>query len=514
MPTATASRRAGSGMLPGAAVGSIVGAVVAAFLAILAIRSTSTAIHYGAPALLGGVAVWMFFSERYERTLAVLALYLGLFDGFLKLKTGSEVATLGRDVLLYSIAAGALVRIALRRQPIRMPKLSVAVFVWVVICLAEVLNPVVPSITHALAGVRQHVEFVPLFFLGYAVMRSKRRFTGMFVLLVVVASVNGIVALIQSRLPLAQLASWGPGYAREVYGNATVTGRTFYVSGIEHVRPPALGSDLSFGGTLAVLAIPAVLALGAAWGRSRGGFVIALIGGPLVILALVTSQSRTAVVSAVVAVVVYLFLTATTKKGAQTIATAAVLGAVAYVVLPIAFPTVASGPNRYASIAPSRVISTAIAYRSGTLSLLPHYIVTYPLGDGIGNNGPAAGSTVGGSALAYSQNAESEFNFLALEVGAPGLLLLTALTVTLIALGIRLRRISDVGLQRSLMVLVAVNVGIGASWFVGIATASTPTAPFFWFTAGAIVYWYGRSTAGSRTTTERSGRVGSDAHGV
>jgi hypothetical protein len=502
-------------MVPGAAIGSIVGAGVAVFLAVLALRSTSTAIHYGAPALLGGVAVWMFFSERYERTLAVFALYLGLFDGFLKLKTGSTIATLGRDVLLYSIVAGALVRLALRRQPIRMPKLSVAVIVWVVICLAEVLNPVVPSITHALAGVRQHIEFVPLFFLGYAVMRSERRLTGMFVLLVVVASINGVVALIQSRLPLAELASWGPGYAREVYGNATVTGRTFYLDGIEAIRPPALGSDLSFGGTLAVLAIPAVLALGSAWGRSRRGFGIALIGGPLVILALVTSQSRTAVVSAVVAAVVYLFLTATTKKGAQTIAAAAVLGAVAYVALPIIFPTVAAGPNRYASIAPSRVISTTIAYRSGTLALVPRYIATYPLGDGIGNNGPAAGSTVGGSALAYSQNnAESEFNFLVLEVGVPGLLLLTGLTVTTIALGIRLRRAHDVGLQRSLMVLVAVNVGIGASWFAGIATASTPTAPFFWFTAGTIVYWYARMRPGRRTTAESSGRIGSDAQVV
>jgi len=339
----------------------------------------------------------------------------------------------------------------------------------------------------------------------------------MFVLLVVIASVNGIVALIQSRLPLAQLASWGPGYAREVYGNATVTGRTFYVSGIEHIRPPALGSDLSFGGTLAVLAIPAILALGSAWGRSRSGFVIALIGGPLVILALVTSQSRTAVVSAVVAAVVYLFFTATTRKGAQTIATAAVLAAVAYVALPTVFPTVATGPNRYASIAPSRVISTAIAYRSGTLSLIPRYIALYPLGDGIGNNGPAAGSTVGGSALGSAgaqNNAESEFNFLILEVGVPGLLLLTALTVTVIALGVRLRRIHDIGLQRALMVLVAVNVGIGASWFAGIATASTPTAPFFWFSAGAIVYWYARVGPGRRTSAGPSRRVRSDAQAL
>jgi hypothetical protein len=504
-------------MLPGVAVGSVAAAAVAVFLAVLAIKSTSTAIHYGAPALLGGVAVWMFFSERYERTLAVLALYLGLFDGFLKLKTGSTIATLGRDVLLYAIAAGALVRLIIRRRPVHIPKLSVAVLVWVIICFAEVLNPVVPSITHALAGVRQHIEFVPLFVLGYVVMRSERRLMGLCVLLVVVAAANGIVALVQSRLSLAAFASWGPGYARQVYGATTVTARTFYdASGVEHVRPPALGSDLGFGGLVGLLAAPAIFALGSMWGRSRRAVVVAIVGAPFVLLALTTSQSRTAVVGAVVAILTYLFLTATTKKGAQMIAVATVIGVVAYVAFPLVFPTAASQPNRYASIAPTSVISTAVAYRSGTLSLVPRYMLDYPLGAGIGDNGPAAGSTVGGSALAYSQNAESEFNFLVLEVGIPGLLLLTALTATVIGLGIRLRRIPDPSIQRLLMVLVAANVGIAATWFAGIATATSPQAPFFWFTAGAIVYWFERVGPGSRPTTPiaTGGRAGRDAHSL
>lgn len=508
MPTATASRRSGPAILPGVVVGSVAVAAVAIFLAAVALKSTSTAIHYGAPALLGGVAVWMFFSQRYEWTLAVLALYLGLFDGFLKLKTGSSIATLGRDVMLYAIAGGALVRLVIRRRAIHIPKLSVGVLVWVIICFAEVFNPVVPSITHALAGVRQHVEFVPLFFLGYAVMRSERRLLGLLMLLVVVAAANGIVAFIQSRLPLAQLASWGPGFATEIYGNAALASRTFAdTTGVLHIRPPALGSDFGFGGAVGILAAPAVIALGSAWHRSRRAFVVAVIGAPFVVLAVVTSQARAAVVASVVAVIAYLFLTATTKKGAQTITTAAVLGAVAYAALPAVFPSAASAPNRYASIAPTKVISTEVAYRSGTLALVPRYMLEYPLGAGIGENGPAAASTVGGSVLAYSQNAESEFNFLALEVGIPGLLLLTGLTATVIGLGIRLRRIADTSLQRSLMAVVAATVGIGATWFVGIATASTPSSPFFWFSAGTIVYWFEHARRLRRTEPARTDYV-------
>lgn len=493
MPSATVFRRQLPAMLPAVAGASIAAAAAAGLLAVLALRSTSPIIHLAAPALLVPVAAWMFFSEHYERTLAVLALYLGLLDGFLKLKTGSTIATLGRDVLLYAIAGGAVVRVILSRRPVRVPKLAVGVVVWLVICAVQVLNPIVPSITHAAAGLRQHIEFVPLFFLGYAVMRSERRLMGLLALLLVVAAANGVVALVQSRLTLAQLASWGPGYAREVYGSASVTSRLFAgTNGVLQIRPSALGSDFGFGGMVGVLAAPAVLALGSAWSRSRRGFVIAIVGAPLVVLAIITSQSRLAVVAAAVATVTYLLLTATTRKGAQTLAAAAVLGVLAYAAVPVVFPTAAQQANRYASIAPTQVIATTVSDRSLALSLLPHYALTYPLGAGIGENGPAASSAVGGSQIG-TNNAESEFNFLLLEVGLPGLIVLTALTAIVIRMGIRLRRTFDTRLQRSLMALVAANVGIGAAWIAAATTATSPTAPFFWFTAGTIVYWSERA---------------------
>jgi hypothetical protein len=43
------------------------------------------------------------------------------------------------------------------------------------------------------------------------------------------------------------------------------------------------------------------------------------------------------------------------------------------------------------------------------------------------------------------------------------------------------------------MALVAASVGIAATWFAGIATATSPQAPFFWFAAGTIVYWFDRA---------------------
>jgi hypothetical protein len=263
--SATVGRRLIPPKLPLAAGAAIASVASAALLATFALRSTSTFLHVAAPALLLAVAAWTFLSEHYERTLAVLALYLGLLDGYLKLKTGSTLATLGRDVLLYAIASGALIRLILRHRPIRVSPLALGVAAWVVICLVQVLNPVVPSISHALAGVRQHIEFVPLFFFGYAVMRSEQpSLQACFGCLIFVAAVNGIVSLVQSELTPAQLASWGPGYANDILGLSAAGqhARVFQTaSGVSYVRPPALGSDFGFGGVVAAMALPGALAI-------------------------------------------------------------------------------------------------------------------------------------------------------------------------------------------------------------------------------------------------------------
>ena len=67
-----------------------------AIVAILAL--TITAAGLGIVVLL-----WLFLSERYENTLAVLLLYLGLLDGYLKLRTNSSAITLVRDGALYPV---------------------------------------------------------------------------------------------------------------------------------------------------------------------------------------------------------------------------------------------------------------------------------------------------------------------------------------------------------------------------------------------------------------------------
>lgn len=448
-------------------------------------------------AAFGAVAVWMFFSERYTLTLSVFLIYLGLFDGFLKLKTGSSVVTLGRDVLLYAITLGAVSRAILRRQAMPAPPLLLGVLAWVVLCVAQIFNPSAASIAHATTSIRQHVEFVPLFFVGYLILRSKQRLVVLFALLVGITAINGLVALYQDHLTAAQLAGWGPGYFTEVFGSATQSGRTFWINGVPYVRPPALGGDFGFGGALGVIATPLVLALAQSTRQFRRLGWIGWIGAPLVALAVIGSESRTDVVSAVVALVAYLALTLTSRRALITLVVAVVIGALSVFV---AEPLLKGTPTRYGSIAPTQVVSTTLSYRDYTLAFIPTYAIDYPLGAGMGTAGPAANAAVGG-APTTQLDAESEFTFLEIELGVPGLLILTGLFAAFIGIGIRLRRVGDPTMQRLLGAITAVLVAFVVSWIVGVDTATSPDAPFLWLAGGMLAYWYREMRSGRLAKT-------------
>src|SRR5262249_32601767 len=148
--------------------------------------------------------------------LALLMLYLGLLDGYLKLASGSSVVTFVRDALLYALVVGQLVRAVARRTPLRVPPLSAWVILFVVLVGVQLFNPADGWPTHSLAGARPHLEFVPLFFLTYAFVRTTRALRVFVVLLLVIATANGVANVVQFHMTPQQLAAWGPGYAERI----------------------------------------------------------------------------------------------------------------------------------------------------------------------------------------------------------------------------------------------------------------------------------------------------------
>lgn len=445
--------------------------------------------------LLVALPAWMVFSGNRRLTLAVLLLYLGLMDGVLKLHLDVPAATLGRDLLLYAIVLGAVVRFALDRRQLRLPPLTGYVLAFCVIVAVQVLNPSTDGIVRGIAAMRPHLEFVPLFFLGYVVMREVRHLWWFLVLIGVVGALNGIVSLIQFNLTPEELASWGPGYEALVYGTGGVSGRTFVdaASGESFVRPFGLGQDTGFGGHAAMLAVPAVVALIATADRRWVGRVGILLAVG-VVLGAATSQTRSALAATVVALLAFGALALAPGRRAMTLLGIAVVVALAAVVAPaLSRGDHGTALDRYASIAPGRVLDATAAARGGSLRVLPSYVEAFPLGAGLGQVGPAS-SFANPALRGEPLSGETELNFLVVELGVTGLAVFLALIARLLALSLRVRSLRD-GQTRVLLAGCAAPLfGIAAAGIAGPVSASTPTAPYFWFTAGVLAFWLARPT--------------------
>jgi glycosyltransferase involved in cell wall biosynthesis len=473
------------------AVGAAVAAVsVALSVRLVSVSSTTVPLAVG----LALVAAWMAVSRRYELTLAVLLLYLGLLDGYIKLKLNTPWATLGRDVLLYAIVIGALVRLAATDRRIELPPLAGWVLGFTAAVLVQLFNPANGLTFGALASVRPHLEWVPLFFFGFVVVRSKRRLRGFLLLVLIVAAANGVASYIQFDLTPEELARWGPGYEERIMGTGDVGGRVFLDdTGTLRTRPFALGADSGFGGVIGAIAVPAAIALLLVRRRVVTGFVVAVLSVGAVV-AVATSQARVAIVAAVIAAIGFFVLASAARRILPTL-----VGLVlALAVTGLALSLLAGDGERsifrdYQSVSPARVVETTANYRRDNLALIPQYVRDFPFGAGLGGGGPAAGYLLSTGATPVAQiDAETELTYLLAELGIAGALLMTGFNLALFALAlVRTRRLPDPESRLLVAAVVAPLFALFATWVVGVATASTPSAPYFWFAAGVVAYWLG-----------------------
>jgi len=445
------------------------------------------------PALVIAVAfcllvAWCFTHRRVDRSLAVLALYLGLLDGYLKLRIGSQALSLGRDVLIVAIAAGALLRTVYSRHSLPLPPLAGLVLAFAAVVLVELFNPSGPGMLQGLAGVRSHLEFVPLFFLGYAFVRRESQVRILVFILVICAAAGGVVALLQSWLTPEQLAQWGPGYRDRIYGAGALEGAGrvgFDASGNPVVRPFGLGSEVGGAAAMAALALPGLLVLMINKSTRRP-----LILGPLAIgiaLAVVTSGSRAATVAVFLSALAFGIMAAVSKNAFRAIAGLAVASVLLYGVF------VQLGPdnpakNRAQSVTPDNVVTTFSQERGSSVRLFGTYALEYPLGVGVGTLGAAASIT--GRPNITGLNGETLWNFLVLETGLAGLAIMLALIIRLLWLAVtRIRRVVDPAMRLYLAALAAPLFSLAISGFAGPTTVSVPFGPYLWLVAGVLSYW-------------------------
>jgi O-antigen/teichoic acid export membrane protein len=460
--------------------------VAAAFTIVLGAGLALKAPSAGLPLPILSVAIalpaWLVLTKRTGLALAIVLLYLGLLDGVVKLHSGGKAATLGRDVVIYAVAAGMVLRAP---RPFRLPPMSGWVLAWLAVIVVQLGNPGDVSLSHAVVSLRQHLEFIPLFFIGYSALRTRTALHIFFALLLVIATINGAVAYYQHSIGPARLASWGPGYAQILTGTGA---QTYYAAnGQEEVRPPGLGGYEGFGGLIGVAALPGGIVLLIAYRRRRWLLALIILGLIGCAVAVLTSQSRSDVIMAVLTLFGMIGLIAAGGQAGRALVTlgiTVVLAGAAVLFLTAEDP---GALYRYSSIAPGKATSTIYGSRAGTWSLLPQYAKEIPFGAGLGTVGPAA-NKAGGTLSTW--NAESELNFLMVEAGIPAVLVFLAFEVALFRLVFSgLKRERDPEAALLIAGLAAPLFGWAGAAAFGTTTVEPPDAAMLWLAAGALSWW-------------------------
>ena len=334
---------------------------------------------------------------------------------------------------------------------------------------------------------------VPLFFLVYAFVRSVAALRWFVVLLLLIASANGAASWIQFNSTAAQFAAWGPGYAERVLatGRFTDAGRTFATTNnLDRTRPFGLGSDSGGGGLFAALTVGALLVLTTRRVTRLWQLAFAVTMALGVVVAIVTSQGRTAVIAALIVALGYGLLTATSGKRTATLLGTAVAAVVAFAVVKAIVNTEGASALRYQGLASTKIVQTSIQARGSAVNAIPENIVKFPFGAGLGVAGPASGQA-GAPAQSGLVDAESWYSFMTLEAGVPAMLLGTAFTLLLLFLAFtRVRREPDPEARALLAAILAPLLAVFALYTsAGGSTATTPVGPYLWTAAGIVAYW-------------------------
>jgi len=239
--------------------------------------------------------------------IVTLVVFTGI-AGFLKDIAGySPFAHLGNDWVLLSVLLGHLARAANRSQPLLPSDMPFKVPLAILVCSAGALlfAPWTTPI-QALGGWKAYVEPALLIPVVAVAFTNVRRLRGVLWALIAIGLANAVASLFEVAVGPQVVASWGPGFVRNVLPNSIAWDRQFNGAW----RPFGLSQDSFAAAGLEALAAILLVWISLRPSKMRQGPRFAsLSAAALAVFAVLQSSVRTTQVMLVVGLLAASFIT-------------------------------------------------------------------------------------------------------------------------------------------------------------------------------------------------------------
>ncbi len=391
-----------------------------------------------AAALIAAVAV-----VRWRIGVYLLLLWLVVEDLPRKFLGNDLLVYFGKDILAAAVYLGFVLEVKASRTRAFRPSFVTPLLIFVGVCAVQVLNPNSPSLLYGLLGLKVYLYYVPLMFLGFALVQTERDLVKFLILNLGLACLVAALGIVQ-------------GVANPDFLNPTTTPaqlnllrlvRYAPLTGEPVSRPTSVFvSDGRFAWYMLLTLYLALGTVGYISLRPRRGKWVAFCSLALAVGAILISGSRGTLVYACASVLVFgaalMWGLGSSQRGAQKVTRVAAHAALAAGATAIAgavfFPNAlgARWAFYYQTIAPwsptSELMYRAAQYPVGGF-VGSFSFARWPLGYGIGTaslgmqyltslfNVPSTGAAV-----------ESGYGVLVLEMGVPGLVSWLAWTGALV----------------------------------------------------------------------------------
>lgn len=419
-------------------------------------------------AVVGMVAAAGTFAALASTEAALYALIaVSCFDGLIKGMQPGLASMLLKDVFLV-VALLHWAWDGMNRQPrvsLGHPVALPAVL-FMSYCAAQMFNTETMSWTLAIAGLRSWIIWIPVFFIAYDTIRTRRQFERLMMFVAFISAGTGVYIIVQHQIGFSHLYAISPTfgfYTKFEHGVALRAPGTY-------VHPGTAGSAMSFAATVCA-------GVGLAARAFSPTQLLLLASAPVCLIATAATGSRAPVVGAAFGLFVFLLMTRRARLG---------LG-LALVLLIGAWQAEHFVGSMMSVRYSQRLLNPRVIWGRavGPFTKAFELLSQYPLGTGVASG---AGS---GRALRYMDEPlyvkdhaavfiENELGRAMKELGLPGVLLLMWLLYRALRGGLVGWRLST-GRDRWLAGgLMAGALNLSVQLMVGSALYLAPGGSYFW----------------------------------